>query len=135
MGDKGSAPKKPPISAASWRERFARVRENREAQQPVTRKDLKVVTQQLKREIDKSAPRSNPAVGSMVGRVARMAGKGLSDINKSMTTPYAPKNRMAIAQMPEKKPPIARSANLGFLKDPALRGRDIRGMRERSKEK
>lgn len=135
MGNKGSSPqqmaerKGQQVSAASWLSRLKATKERASAQQPVSRQDLTRMQAQLKQEIDRS--RSNrTTIGQAAGKGARMMAKGFNDISRSLNTPYAPKNRPAISQLPQpSKSPMKQGFNLSRLQDPALKGRDITGRR------
>jgi hypothetical protein len=62
-------------------------------------------------------------------RAVKMMGKGFGNIAKSLNSPST-EQRPRISQMPERRPDIARSFNIDKMKDPHLRGRDIRGRRD-----
>ena len=135
MGNRGSTPQQmaehrgQQVSAASWLSRLKVAKERASAQQPVSRQDLQKVQMQLKGEIEKS--RSNrTTIGQAAGKGARLMAKGFNDISRSLNTPYAPKNRPAISQLPQpSKSPMKQGFNLSRLQDPALKGRDITGRR------
>lgn len=135
MGNKGSTPQQmaehrgQQISAGSWLSRLKQTQIRQQQTQTVSKADLQRVQLQLKSEIEKS--RANRATaGQVAGRGARMLASGLRGINRSMTNVDAPKNRMAIAQLPNpNRSPMRQGFNLDGLKDPALRSRNLQGKR------
>lgn len=135
MGNKGSSPqqmaerKGQQVSAASWLSRLKQTSARQQAAQPVSKADLQRVTQQLHQDIEK-VKTNRATAGQVAGRGARMLASGLRGINKSMTNVDAPRNRMAIAQLPNpNRSPMKQGFNLSRLQDPALKGRDITGRR------
>lgn len=135
MGSKTSSPQQmaehrgQQVSAANWLSRLKQTSARQQAQQPVTKQDLAKIQMQLKGEIEKSRA-NRTTIGQAAGKGARMMAKGFNDISRSLNTPYAPKNRPAISQLPQpSKSPMKQGFNLSRLQDPALKGRDITGRR------
>lgn len=136
MGNRGSTPQQmaehrgQQVSAASWLSRLKQTSARQQAAQPVSKADLQRVTQQLHQDIEK-VKTNRATAGQVAGRGARMLASGLRGINKSMTNVDAPKNRMAIAQLPNpnRSPMRGQGFDLSRLQDPALRGRNLQGKR------
>lgn len=85
------------------------------------------VNKELRDELRKNR---QPGVAS---RGIRMLGRGFADIAKSLNSPSS-NRRPKIAQMPDRRPDIATGpnrVNYNAMKMPGLRGRDIRGRREK----
>ena len=134
-GGKGSAPQQEAqirgqqISAGSWLQRLKSTSQRATAQQPVSKRDLMIVQHQLHQEIEKTRS-GRVTAGTMAGRGAKMMARGFKDISRSLNTPDAPRNRMAIAQLPQpSKSPMRQGFDLSRLKDPALRSRNLMNKR------
>lgn len=112
--------------------RYAKAEANNE---PATREDLRQMGKDLQRGVSTSIQRqSQPSTAQSALRVVRMMGRGISNINKSLSHSYDPR-RPRISQLPRRREDMGIVSNLGEalegLKDPHLAGRDITGRRIR----
>ena len=128
MGDNNLTPQPKPF-AMEWLHKIRQNREVARAREVPSKADLQQVERRLQRRIEKINPNKTNK-GEIVTRAARMMARGFTDISKSMSSPDAPKNRMAIAQLPSpQKSPMRQGFDLSRLKDPTLRSRNIQGKR------
>lgn len=94
--------------------------------------DVRKLEKKLDRTLEEQKNNQNNNPQSMGRKTLGWIGTGFSNIAQSLNSP-SDRRRMRIAQMPMKRSDmdIVRKADLHSLKDPSIRNMDIRGKREK----